>query len=250
MNTISRGAPITGAGVVTDRRRLARTFWIAAAVTAILPQLPFGRLVLYPFALLATWAHEMGHGLTALMVGGRFDRLLIFPDLGGVAFSARPDNVLAPVAISAGGLLGPAVAGGVVVVLGARPRLSRGVLGGVAVALLLSLLLWVRNPFGAAAIAALGVGFALVARFGSAGVKLTMAQLTGIQLCLGSLSDFDYMFTRQFTRDGQVQISDTQAIAEQLLLPYWVWGGIIGALSLAILAAAFWLAWIRPGRTR
>ena len=119
-------------------------------------------------------------------------------------------------------------------------------LGGFAAALLVSLLFWVRNPFGMAAVALLAVGFAGVARYGSEGVKLVAAQLTGIQLCLGSLSDFDYMFTREFVRGGQVQYSDTQAIAQQLLLPYWFWGGVIAALSLLILWTAFWMAWLRP----
>ena len=41
-------------------------------------------------------------------------------------------------------------------------------------------------------------------------------------------------------------ISDTQAIAQQLLLPYWVWGALIAAASLLILAVSFWLAWVRP----
>lgn len=239
-------APLPAAA--DPRRSLVLAFWVAAGVAVLLPNLPFGRLALYPFALLATWAHEMGHGLTALLVGGRFDRLLLFPDLGGVAFSARPDNVVAPVLISAGGLLGPAIAGGLTVVLGARPRLSRLVLGGFAAALLVSLVVWVRNPFGMAAVLALALGFAGVARYGSEGVKLVAAQLTGIQLCLGSLSDFDYMFTRDFVRDGRVQLSDTQAIAEQLLLPYWFWGGAIAALSLLILWTSFWVAWLRPGR--
>lgn len=248
MSTLPTSAAVPLPAQPDRRRSLILAFWVAAAVAVLLPNLPFGRLALYPFALLATWAHEMGHGLTALLVGGRFDRLLLFPDLGGVAFSARPDNVVGPVMISAGGLLGPAVAGGLTVVFGARPRLSRLVLGGFAGALVLSLVLWVRNPFGMAAVALLALGFGGVARYGSEGVKLVAAQLTGIQLCLGSLSDFDYMFTRQFVRDGRVQYSDTQAIAEQLLLPYWFWGGLIAALSLLILWTAFWVAWIRPAR--
>jgi hypothetical protein len=248
---LSPALPLTPADLAgAERRRLAMAFWVAAAAAVLLPQLPFGRLVLYPFSLLATWAHEMGHGLSALLVGGRFERLMLFPDLGGVAFSSRPDNVVAPVVISAGGLLGPAIAGGLTVVLGARPRLAPRVLGIFGVLLLLSLALWVRNPFGMAAVLLLGIGFLGLARYGSAGVKLVVAQLAGIQLCLGSLGDFDYMFTREFVRGGQVQISDTQAIAEQLLLPYWFWGALIATASLAILWAAFWLAWLRPARAR
>ena len=243
-------AVLTVTAQQAEHRRLVLAFWVAAALAVALPQLPFGRMALYPFALLATWAHEMGHGLSALLVGGRFDRLMLFPDLGGVAFSSRPDNVIAPVMISAGGLLGPAVAGGLTIVFGARRRLAPRVLAIFGVLLVASLLLWVRNPFGMASILVLALGFVGLARYGSEGVKLVTAQLTGIQLCLGSLADVDYMFTRDFVRGGQVQISDTQAIAEQLLLPYWFWGGMVAALSVAILWTAFWIAWLRPVRGR
>ena len=46
-------------------------------------------VALYPFTLLGTWVHEMGHGLGALLCGGRFDRLEIFEDASGLAFTAR-----------------------------------------------------------------------------------------------------------------------------------------------------------------
>lgn len=235
-----------GAAASLQRAKLARAFWLAVAATLALHFVPYGDFFLYPFALLGTWAHEMGHGLTALLVGGSFDRLLLFPDLGGVAYSSRPDTVLAPALVAAGGLVGPAVAGGMTVVAGARPRLARVVLYLFAALLLVSLALWVRNGFGAAAVLGLGAGFGVLARYGADGVKLMVAQFTGIQLCLGSLSDFDYMFTRDFVRDGQRQISDTQAIAEQLFLPYWFWGGLIALTSILILLGAFWIAWRRP----
>lgn len=232
--------------VPDSRKGLVRAFWLAVAATLVLYAVPMGQFLLYPFALLSTWAHEMGHGLSALLVGGRFESLVLYPNLGGTAYNRVPDTLFAPVLVSAGGLVGPAVAGGLTVIFGARPRLSRYVLYLFSGMLLASLVLWVRNPFGMLAVAGLALGFGLVGRYGSDGVKLLVAQFTGIQLCLGSLSDFDYMFTKQFLRDGQVQISDTQAIAERLLLPYWFWGGLIALCSLMILAAAFWIAWVRP----
>lgn len=230
----------------TEQRRLAVTFWVAVALSLALFLIPGGRQVLYPFALLSTWAHEMGHGLTAMLVGGQFSHLVLLPDLGGTAYNRIPDTLFAPVLVAAGGLVGPAVAGGLTIVFGARPRLARGLMYLFAALLLGSLALWVRNPFGMAAVLGLGLAYAALGRWGSEGVKLVVAQFTGIQLCLGSLSSFDYMFTRDFVRGGAVQISDTQAIAERLLLPYWFWGGLIALTSLLILASAFWFAWVRP----
>lgn len=206
--------------------------------------IPYGRYGLYPFALLATWAHEMGHGLTALLSGGTFDKLVLYQNLGGTAFSASPG--WAQPLVSAGGLLGPAIAGGFVIVLSARPRTARWVLGGLAIALLLSLVFWIRNLFGLASIAGVAVVLGALALKGPTMVRVFLAQMIGIQLCLGSISSFDYMFTKEFVRDGKTISSDTQAIASVLLLPYWFWGTLIAALSLLILTVAFYLAWVRP----
>ncbi|MCO5168786.1 MAG: M50 family metallopeptidase [Planctomycetes bacterium] len=227
--------------------RLAAAFFGAAALSIALAVVPYGRYALYPFALLATWAHEMGHGLAALLVGGSFSHLELYPDLGGVAYS-RHGGGLRGVVVSAGGLLGPALLGGLVVVLGARQATARRVLLGLGLALVASLVLWVRNPFGMVSVAALAAATLALARWGAETPRLVVTQLIGIQLCLGSLASFDYMFTKGFERGGKLMASDTQAIAEVLLLPYWVWGALIAGLSLLILAGAFWLAWVRPSR--
>src|SRR5690606_10762610 len=115
------------------------------------------------------------------------------------------------VATAAGGLLGPAVLGGLVVVLGAREATARRVLAALGAALVVSLALWVRNPFGMLSVALLAAGVIALVRWGGDGPRLVVTQLVGIQLCLGSLSSFDYMFTREFERAGKVMVSDTQA---------------------------------------
>ena len=53
---------------------------LAVVVVLALPALPFGNYLMYPFVILTTWFHEMGHGLTALMLGQNFDQLQIFAD--------------------------------------------------------------------------------------------------------------------------------------------------------------------------
>ena len=58
--------------------QMGLTWLVAAAiVTAIMWQIPIGNYILYPFSILATWFHEMGHGLMALMLGGQFQKLEI-----------------------------------------------------------------------------------------------------------------------------------------------------------------------------
>jgi hypothetical protein len=225
--------------------QLQTLFWAAAVVSLILPRLPYGRMALYPFALLGTWVHELGHGLSAIAVGGRFDRLLLYQNLGGTAYSSGVGR-LGRAVVAAGGLLGPALAGGLIIILGSRESTASWVLGGLVVVLAVSLLLFVRNAFGWMALSIIAAGLAGVALYAPVVASVFLTQFIGIQFCLASWGTLDYMFTRDFVRDGQVIESDTQEIADVLLLPYWFWGGLIAATSLAIIGGSFYLAWIAP----
>jgi hypothetical protein len=235
------------AGATGSDDRLLTLFWVAAAISLILPRIPYGRTVLYPFALLGTWAHEMGHGMFALLAGGTFNRLVIYQNLGGTAYSSGVGS-LGRAFVAAGGLLGPALAGGIIIVLGSRELTARWVLAGLAVLLALSLLLVVRNLFGWMALGLIAAVLGALAGYGPETVRVFVTQLIGIQFCLASWGTLDYMFTKNFVRDGRVIDSDTQEIAEVLLLPYWFWGGLIAFASLAIMASSFYIAWVRPLR--
>ncbi len=239
---------ITGGLSGASNNRLMALFWIGAAVSLILPRVPYGRNVLYPFALLGTWAHEMGHGLVAILVGGSFNKLMIYQNLGGTAYSSGVGS-LGRAFVSAGGLLGPALAGGLIIILGSRESTARWVLAGLGVVLALSLVLVVRNLFGWVALGLIAAALGGIAVYGPEVVKVFTAQLIGIQFCFASWGTLDYMFTKNFRRDGQVIDSDTQEIAEVLLLPYWFWGGLIALISFAIMASSFYVAWIRPFRS-
>lgn len=233
--------------IITDPTsdQLATLFWVAVAVSIVVPRLPFGRRILYPFALLSTWVHEMGHGLAAVVVGGRFRRLEIYSNLGGQALSTGVRGVRRAV-VAAGGLIGPAVAGGAVIVFGSRDRTAGWVLAVLAVAIGLSLIAVVRNLFGWLALGAVAAALAPIAVYGPEGVRIFLAQLIGIQFCLAFWGTLDYMFTKNFVRDGRILDSDTQEIANVLVLPYWFWAGVITLASGALLIGAFYLAWMGP----
>lgn len=215
----------------------------AVALSLILPRLPYGRNLLYPFSLLGTWAHELGHGLFAMMAGGSFERLEIYSNLGG---QARFSGVrrLGTAFTAFGGLLGPAIAGGLIIVLGSRESFAPWVIVGLAIAIVASVVFFVRNLFGFAiliVVAAALIGVATVAPFWT---TMFVTQLIGIQFCLASWGSLDYMFTKHFERDGYLIASDTQQIAEVLVLPYWFWGAVVALSSATILAGSFYLAWI------
>jgi hypothetical protein len=225
---------------------LIRLFWAAVAVSLILPRVPYGRTLLFPFALLGTWAHELGHGLTALAAGGSFKRLEVHRNLDGLAFSSGVGRMGRAI-VAAGGLLAPAVVGGLFIVLGSREATAPFVLTGLAIAVLASVALFVRNSFGLIALGLTGLALIPIALRAPEVVRIFIAQLIGIQFCVASWGSLDYMFTKHFYRtDGTLTDSDTQTIAKVLVLPYWFWGGLIAAVSLVILSGSFYVAWIRP----
>lgn len=89
----------------------------AAVITVVLWQLPGGNYALYPFTILATWFHEMAHGLMALILGGNFSKLLIFSNGSGVAYYSRPLALggIGKVSVAAAGPMGPPIAGAVLI---------------------------------------------------------------------------------------------------------------------------------------
>lgn len=232
--------------VFASDQRIQAFFWLAVVLSLLLPRLRYGRFLTYPFALLGTWAHELGHGLTAVLLGGSFHRLVLFPNLGGTAFSSGVGSI-GRAGVAAGGLLGPAVVGGGLIVAGSRDGTARNVLLALAAAVALSLVAVVRNLFGWLALSVIGALLGSVAIYAPEEPQILLVQLIGIQLCLASWGTLDYMFTREFVRDGRVVASDTQQIAEALVLPYWFWGAVIAVTSAGIVAGSFYLAWIRPG---
>ena len=228
------------------RERVALLAGIALA-SIILWQTALGSLLLYPFTILATWFHEMGHGIAAMLTGRGFERLLIFADGSGVAESLRPSDGyrLTDALVAASGPLGPAIAGALLIVASRSPTATRYALAALGAALVVSTLIWVRSPTGWLVLPALGIAIVLLALRGSLPWRRFFIQLIGVQAAISAWQQFDYLFSPGGTVGGELQRSDTGAIADVLLLPYWVWGAIISAAILALLWWSFRLAFRR-----
>ncbi|MFM8007422.1 MAG: M50 family metallopeptidase, partial [Dolichospermum sp.] len=98
----------------TEVEKMGLTWLVAAGiVTAFLWQIPIGNYILYPFSILATWFHEMGHGLMALILGGQFQKLEIFGNGSGVAHYTLSNRwgYLGIGLVAAAGPMGPPLAG-------------------------------------------------------------------------------------------------------------------------------------------
>jgi hypothetical protein len=226
-----------------QRQRIALLLAIAIASIALW-QTRLGSLLLYPFTILATWFHEMGHGIAAMLTGRGFERLLIFADGSGYALSLGPTDGygVTDALIAASGPAGPAIAGALLIIASRSVTATRNALALLGAALILSTLIWVRSPTGWLVLPALGIGIALLALRGSVSWQHFAIQLLGVQACISVWQQFDYLFSPGGTVGGQLQRSDTGAIADVLILPYWFWGATISVAILALLWLSFRLA--------
>ncbi len=199
-------------------------------------QLPYGWQILYPLTLLATFAHEMGHGLTAMLVGAQFDQLLLNADGSGVAVWHGNPGRLATALVAAGGLVGPSIAGIGLLLVARSQRFAGAVLVMLALLLMVSVVVWVRNAFGVVFLLSAAAVLALAAMVLPATMARFVLHLMAATLCLSWFTDLNYMFSAQATVNGMVRPSDSAVIAHALWLPYWFWGGVVACFSLVVAA--------------
>ena len=222
----------------------ARLVLLATVIlTALLHVVPYGRYVAYPLMLLSTLAHEMGHGIAALLVGGSFHRFVMWPDGSGLAVWSGEGDSLSRALVAAGGLVGPAVAAAMGFAVGRTARGARGALTGLAAILALALLFVVRNLFGFIFVAMLLGGCVLAAHKASGEVVQLVLIFLAVQLALSVFSRGDYLFTPTAETAGGTMPSDVGQIAAALLLPYWFWGLVCGAVSVVVVLygiRAYW----------
>jgi hypothetical protein len=83
----------------------------------LLWNLPFGGVLLYPFKLLATWLHEMSHGIVMLVTGNGLDRVTIYRDTSGLAHAGGEAGPIALAFIATAGYMGTALWGALLLVV-------------------------------------------------------------------------------------------------------------------------------------
>ncbi len=213
---------------------------LAVVIVLSLPALPLGTYLIYPFVILTTWFHEMGHGITATLMGQDFQQLRIFANGSGVAESLMEADAsrFTSAAIAAGGPLAPSLVGAGLILASAHERLWRPVLWGTAAVIFASVIAYVRSPVGYFVLPLVAVALALVAWRAPSGFARFTLQFLGVLAAMSMLRDFDYLFSRQAEIGGQVMLSDTGQMEAALFLPYWVWAGLIVVLSVLMTGAS------------
>ena len=214
------------------------TLWVvvvSVGLTVVLYLVPYGRTVAWPLVLLSTLVHELGHGVAAIVAGGRFELLEVWSDGSGAAHYSGDFGRLASAFVAGGGLLGPAAAAAFGFAAGRSPRAARGGLLVLGAGLLVAEIMVIRTLFGLLFVGLLAVTLIALGGWARPLIVQLVLVFIAVQLALSVFARGDYLFTRTAQTAAGPMPSDTAQMAAALWLPFWFWGALCGIASVAVL---------------
>jgi len=214
---------------VTPRRSSDNWLWFAAALSLAVSLTPWGPLALYPFKLFTTWVHECGHAVMTVVLGGSVSSMAIEPDTSGVTRSLIPAGRIAQGLVASAGYLGASVVGCLLMTAGRSKKGARAIVWTIGALMLVTLIVWMRNPFGIAVVLAWSIALVVLSRRGSGGVSLFFLSLLAVQVALDSVYDIRVLFLVH----GH---SDADTMARLFVLPAWFWATAWMLMSIGMLS--------------
>lgn len=224
---------------MTVERKELRTLAIAQLASLLLWNLPFGGLLLYPFKLLATWLHELSHGIVMTFTGAGFDYVLIYRDTSGLAYSKTTMAGWGLPFIAAAGYMGTPLWGALMLLLtptAARARIVLGVLGLLLVVSSFTVIAVDEDAFGPWAVGLMGAAFMIAAFVVPDRARRALAHFVAAQACINALLDI-----RVLLRPSQIVGGDTTASSDASNMARSTFG--TNADWAVWTWAAIWLAW-------
>jgi hypothetical protein len=229
-----------------DDRQEMRTLAIALLVSLLLWNLPFGGVLLYPFKLLATWLHELSHGLAMIITGAGFDHIVIYRDTSGLAYAYTSVGSFGTAIIAAAGYMGTPLWGAALLVVTPDASAARKALLVLAGLLVLTTILVIApsptgDTFGQWATPAIGTGIALCALVLPDRWRVLGAHFIAAQACVNALLDIRVLLRPSQVVDGKTAgMSDAHNMALHTFgttetWAVWTWALIWLAWSLAVL---------------
>jgi len=220
----------------------------SVGLALVLPRVPVLSVLAVPLMWLSTVAHELGHGLTAVALGGRLVHFVIRPDGSGTAYTSSSGGDVVGALVAAGGLVGPAIVAGLWFVLGRRPAAARVCLGLFGAALGAAAGLVADPGFTQVYLGSVGAVALLIAVLASSAWAQFTLIFLAVQLALSVFTRADYLFTAVAESSAGPMPSDVAVMAQHLGGPFWVWGVACGLVSLLVLIGG--LAFYTRGETR
>ncbi len=223
---------------------------LAGLTTLLLAVVPGLDLLNYPFRLLITLVHELGHGLAAILTGGDFVRFIVNTDGSGLAYTSGGWRMI----VIPAGYLGVALFGGVLIMLGRSHRGASLAMGGLGLAMVVfSLRYGVPSIFSGDFLGGLvavisGVGFGLVflvvALRATPGAVVFLLHVVAIQAGLTAFSDIIAVLGMSVPFSGGPR-TDAVSMAELTFIPAIIWAGLWAIAAVVLIGGAIWLTWLR-----
>ncbi|WP_351232458.1 M50 family metallopeptidase [Streptomyces sp. NPDC002133] len=185
-----------------------------------------------------TIAHEGGHGLIALVTGRRLQGIRLHSDTSGLTVSRGKPTGLGMILTAAAGYTAPPLLGLGGAWLLAAHRIT--LLLWVATALLIAMLLMIRNAYGALTVILTGAAFLLVSWLTEPAVQAAFAYAAVWFLLLGGVRPaFELQAKR---RHGGASDSDADQLARLTHVPPAMWFFLFHAVSLcSLIGGGRWL---------
>lgn len=178
-----------------------------------------------------TIAHEGGHALVALLTGRKLRSIRLHSDTSGLTVSAgRPTGPGMAFTLLAG-YLTPSLLGLAGAWLLAGNRIT--LLLWVSVALLLGMLVMIRNAFGLVSVVATGAVVFAVSWFASPQVQAGFAYAGVWFLLLGGVRPVGEL--QRLRGRGQLRDSDADQLARLTRVPGLLWVGLFGLVNIGAL---------------
>ncbi|MGA5422734.1 M50 family metallopeptidase [Streptomyces lavendulocolor] len=185
-----------------------------------------------------TIAHEGGHGLIALLTGRRLDGIRLHSDTSGLTVSRGRPTGLGMVLTAAAGYTAPSLLGLGGAWLLAAHRIT--LLLWVATALLLAMLVMIRNAYGALTVVVTGAAFLLVSWLTEPDVQAAFAYTAVWFLLLGGVRPVFELQAKR--RHGGAPDSDADQLSRLTHVPAVLWLFLFHAVSLcSLIGGGRWL---------
>jgi len=203
--------------------------WLAAALCLGVSLTPWGPLILYPFTLFTTWVHECGHALAVVLLGGSVSSITIQPDTSGLTRSLVPASRVAQGIVASAGYLTASIVGCLLLAATRVERRAKPIFWGIGAFMLLTLVLWIRNAFGALVVVAWAVALFALARGKKTGRVAGFAlSVLAIQVALNAVFDIRALFLVHGP-------TDAATMARLFAVPAPIWAGLWMAMSAVLL---------------
>jgi hypothetical protein len=164
-----------------------------------------------------------------LLVGGHVNSIVIDRSASGVTSSMVPPSRVAQGLVASAGYLCATIVGCALMTAARRKTSAHTILWTIGAFMLVTLVIWMRNPFGVVVVLVWSVVLVALSRQGSGPLSWFVLSLVAVQVALDAVYDIRVLF---LVHGGH---SDAETMARLFLLPSWLWASLWMIMSVGLL---------------